>query len=93
MGDVAELAERAWSGDLGDIKMLPGQVRLGLEEFASGLAFMSAFSNVTAIETGEGLVLVDTSGPFHAAQVHESIRAWSIRCCPTLGSIMETRVA
>ena len=31
------------------------------------------------IDTEEGLVFLDTSGPFHAARFHELVRAWSPR--------------
>ena len=51
MGDVSELAERAWTGDLGNINIHPGRVHVGFEEFDSGLGFMSAFSNVGVVDT------------------------------------------
>ena len=38
---------------------------------------MPSFANVTAFETDEGLVLVDTGGMLIAPQVHAQIRAWS----------------
>ena len=79
MGEVLELSERAWAGNLGGTDIHPGRALVGLEEFDTGLAFMSAFSNVAVIDTAEGLVLIDTSGPFHAARVHECVRAWSDR--------------
>ena len=79
MGEISELAERAWSGDLGEINVHPGRVLVGLEEFDAGLAFMSAFSNAAVLDTEEGLVFIDASGPFHAKQMHEDIRAWSER--------------
>jgi alkyl sulfatase BDS1-like metallo-beta-lactamase superfamily hydrolase len=74
---VSELAERAWAGELGKVNLHPGSVLVGLEEFETGLAFMSAFSNVAVLETEEGLVFLDTSSPFHARKLHECVRAWS----------------
>ncbi len=79
MGEVRELSERAWSGELAGTDIHPGRALVGLEEFDTGLAFMSAFSNVAVIDTAEGLVFIDASGPFHAARLHESVRAWSDR--------------
>ncbi len=79
MGEVLELSERAWAGELGATEIHPGRALVGLEEFDTGLAFMSAFSNVAVIDTAEGLVFIDTSGPFHAAKVHQCVRAWSDR--------------
>ena len=77
MGEVLELSERAWNGDLGEINVHPGRVLVGFEEFDSGLGFMSAFSNVCVIATDDGLVFIDTSSFFHAAQFFEQVRAWS----------------
>ncbi|MCP3986733.1 MAG: MBL fold metallo-hydrolase [bacterium] len=77
MGEILELAERAWQGELTGTQVAPGRALVGFEELAPGLGFMSAFSNVAAFATGEGLVFLDTSSLFHAKQLHEGIRAWS----------------
>ena len=50
-----------------------------LEELATGVAFFKAFVNVTAVKTGEGLVLVDT-GSFHPAAHRlsfDAVRGWN----------------
>jgi alkyl sulfatase BDS1-like metallo-beta-lactamase superfamily hydrolase len=77
MGEIRDLADRAWNGDLGKINMHPGSVHIGLEEFDGGLGFMSAFSNALIVDTDEGLVFVDTSSIFHANQMYEAVRAWT----------------
>jgi len=77
VGDLRELAERAWQGDLGRQNVHPGRVHVGLEEFGDGLAFMSAFSNALVLDSGEGLVFVDTSSFFHANPMFEEVRRWS----------------
>ena len=51
MGEILRLAERAWSGDLGEINVHPGKVVVALEPFDEGLAFMSAFSNALVLAT------------------------------------------
>jgi len=66
MAEISELSERAWSGDLGEINVHPGRVLVGFEQFATGLGFMSAFSNALVADSEEGLVFVDTSSFFHA---------------------------
>ncbi len=76
MGEVLELAERAWQGELADTQIHPGRALVGFEELAEGLGFMSAFSNVAAVSTDEGLVFLDTSSFFHATRLHEEIRRW-----------------
>ena len=77
MNEVSELAERAWNGDLGEHNVHPSRVLVAFEEFAPGLGFMSAFSNVAVVKTGDGLVFLDTSSFFHAKQLFKDVRAWS----------------
>ena len=48
-----------------------------LAVLAEGVAFLPSFANVTAFETGEGLVLVDTGGFLLADHVHTQLRAWT----------------
>jgi alkyl sulfatase BDS1-like metallo-beta-lactamase superfamily hydrolase len=77
MGEIRDLAERAWSGDLGEINVHPGRVLIGFEEFAEGFGFMSAFSNALILDTREGLVFIDTSSFFHANALFEAVRGWT----------------
>jgi alkyl sulfatase BDS1-like metallo-beta-lactamase superfamily hydrolase len=77
VGAVLELAERAWRSELAGTQVHPGNALVAFEELAPGLGFMSAFSNVAAIATGAGLVLLDTSSLFHRQRVYEGIRGWS----------------
>ncbi|MBJ21742.1 MAG: MBL fold metallo-hydrolase [bacterium] len=77
MGEVLEFSERAWQGDLGENNIHPGRALVAFEEIGAGLGFMSAFSNACALETGDGLVFVDTSSFFHAANFFEGVRGWS----------------
>src|SRR6185437_14457295 len=75
MGAVREFTERLWAGS----DEPPFTTFLGLEEYAPGLAFVSSFGNVVALDTAEGLVLVDTSSFITAAVVHASVRKWTSR--------------
>ena len=77
MGEILDLAERAWNGDLGEINVHPGRVRVGLEVLDEGAAFMSAFSNALILKTDEGLVFVDTSSLFHAQAMYDAVREWT----------------
>jgi len=77
MGEVLDLAERAWQGELEGTQVHPGRALVGFEELTPGLGFMSAFSNVGVVATAEGLVFLDTSSFFHAEKLHEAVRAWS----------------
>jgi alkyl sulfatase BDS1-like metallo-beta-lactamase superfamily hydrolase len=77
LGEILELSERAWGGDLSQTNLHMSRTFVGFEEFDDGLGFLSAFSNAAVIESSDGLVFLDTSGPFHAAKFHELVRAWS----------------
>ena len=77
MGEVLELAERAWQGQLRETQVHPGQALVGFEELDPELGFMSAFSNVAVLRSEEGLVFLDTSSAFHAKPLFEQVRRWS----------------
>ena len=77
MGEVLELAERAWTGELGEMNVHPGRALVALEVLDEELAFMSAFSNALILKTGEGLVFVDTSSFFHAQALFDGVRHWT----------------
>ncbi len=74
---LLELASRLWQGDEPIEQHHPVGYTGQLAVLAEGLAFLPSFANVTAFETSDGLVLVDTGGYVIAPQVHEQIRAWS----------------
>src|SRR5262249_55539818 len=50
-----------------------------IEELDRDLAFVSSFANVTAVSTGDGLVLIDTGSFLLARPVHAMVRTWSAR--------------
>jgi alkyl sulfatase BDS1-like metallo-beta-lactamase superfamily hydrolase len=77
VGAVLDLAERAWRGELEGTQVHPGNALVAFEELAPGLGFLSAFSNVAALGTDEGVVLLDTSSLFHARRLYEELRRWS----------------
>jgi glyoxylase-like metal-dependent hydrolase (beta-lactamase superfamily II) len=77
MGVVLDLAERAWQGELEGTQVHPGNALVAFEELAPRLGFLSAFSNVAALATGDGVVLLDTSSLFHAGRLFEELRRWS----------------
>lgn len=46
-------------------------------ELGDGLAFVESFANVTAVQGGGELGLIDTGGVIHARAVHDAVRSWS----------------
>jgi alkyl sulfatase BDS1-like metallo-beta-lactamase superfamily hydrolase len=76
MGRVLDLAEKLWQGEVSTVENNPVVAFLGLEELRDCVAFVGAFGNVIAIDSGVGLLLVDTSGHLSAAAVARELRAW-----------------
>jgi glyoxylase-like metal-dependent hydrolase (beta-lactamase superfamily II) len=76
-GDVLELADRLWRGEVGTGDYHPLSHLGGLAEIGDGVAFVASFANVSAFATGDGLVLVDTGSSFVAEAVHSELRRWS----------------
>ena len=81
MSELLKRTDRLWSGQASTAEpdFHPfGGPRL-FEELAPGVAFYKAFVNVTAVKTGDGLVLVDT-GSYHPKShklSFDAVRAWS----------------
>lgn len=74
MGAIREQAERLWSGATSDV-FSPQASFWGLETYQPGLGFVAAFANVVAIDSDEGLVLIDVSSPLAGPRVREVVRA------------------
>jgi glyoxylase-like metal-dependent hydrolase (beta-lactamase superfamily II) len=77
--DLLELADALFTGALPITEHHPFSTSGQLVEVQPRVAFVDAFANSAAVDTDDGLVVVDTSGVFHAAQVHQTIRTWSPR--------------
>ena len=76
---IRELAERHWNGE-GDLvhahhPVMPVE-RREAEELLDGVLYVKSVASITAIDTGDGLVLLDTGGPFDAQHVFDVVRAW-----------------
>ena len=79
MGTISDLAEKLWSGETSPDVRHPWLPLHEIEELDRGLAFVSSFANVAAVETDDGLVLIDTGSFLLAQQVHGAVRSWSGR--------------
>src|SRR3954447_17820918 len=75
--DLLVLADRLYTGDLPIEQHHPFRGAGELAEVQPGAAFVQAFANSAVFATTDGLVVVDTSGVFHAEKVHESVRRGS----------------
>ena len=79
MSRIRELAERHWNGE-GDLvhahhPVMPVEGRVA-EEILDGVLYVKSVASISAIDTGDGLVLLDTGGPFDAQHVFDVVRAW-----------------
>ena len=76
---IRELAERHWNGE-GDLVHAHHPVTPVLdraaEEIAPGVLTMISIASVNAIDTGDGLVMLDTGGQFDSDHVFEQVRGW-----------------
>jgi alkyl sulfatase BDS1-like metallo-beta-lactamase superfamily hydrolase len=75
--DLLDLADKLFTGALPIESHHPFASSGESAVVQPGLAFVDAFANSAAVDTDDGLVVVDTSGVFHAKQVHETLRRWS----------------
>ncbi len=75
--ELLDLADRLFTGALPIEAHHPFASSGQMAEVQPGLAFVDAFANSAAVDTADGLVVVDTSGVFHAKAVHDTIRTWS----------------
>ena len=80
MGRVRDLSEALWNGEkttrVGE-GAHPLLTMLGLEEYDDGLAFIASFGNVTAVDTDEGAVLIDTGSFMTGMQIRGSVQGWA----------------
>jgi alkyl sulfatase BDS1-like metallo-beta-lactamase superfamily hydrolase len=79
MGRVSDLAEQLWTGTISTDEQHPFFAYNELEELGRGVAFVSSFANVTALDTDDGLVLVDTGGAMTPQQTLQIVRGWTAR--------------
>ncbi len=81
MSQLLQRTDELWSGraSTASPEFHPFAGPRVLEELAPGVAFFKAFVNLTAVRTGEGLVLVDTGAYLPASHKlsFEAVRGWN----------------
>ena len=87
MSTIRDLAEEHWQGR-GDLvhahhPVQPvhvhepdGSVRTASEEIADGLLTFKSIASVNAVDTADGIVMLDTGGQFDRQNVYDAVRAW-----------------
>jgi alkyl sulfatase BDS1-like metallo-beta-lactamase superfamily hydrolase len=77
--DIRELAERYWTGEADLVHAHHPVVPAGGArpvELSDGILYLKSLAAVTALDTGEGLVLLDTGSEFDAGPVHDAVTSW-----------------
>jgi len=77
MGSVIDRAEKLWSGEATTDSLHPFAGLDQYDEVAERTIFFHSFANVTAFETDDGIVLVDSGTFAHQDIVFQAIRSWS----------------
>jgi alkyl sulfatase BDS1-like metallo-beta-lactamase superfamily hydrolase len=74
---VRDLAERLWTGDTSSGEVHPVHTTLpAAEEIADGVLYYKGIASVNTIDTGEGLVMLDTGTRQETKRIFEDVRAW-----------------
>jgi alkyl sulfatase BDS1-like metallo-beta-lactamase superfamily hydrolase len=77
MAGVRELAERFWQGEVDNEQMHPLRVLCTEgEEIADGVLFYKGIASANTIDTGDGLVMLDTGAQRDAEPLHAAVRRW-----------------
>ena len=76
---IRELAEQCWNGDLDLVfahhPVAPEGGRKA-EEVIDGLLYLKSIGSVCTLDSGDGLVMLDTGGEIDAELVHGEVRGW-----------------
>ena len=77
MSKIRDIAERLWNGTLesGDLHPVTARYPEG-DEILDGVLFYKGFASANTIDTGDGLVMLDTGATFDTKPLHEAVRRW-----------------
>ncbi|MQA98082.1 MAG: MBL fold metallo-hydrolase [Streptosporangiales bacterium] len=78
MGTIHDLAERCWNGEA-DLVHEHHPVHTwqdGTEEIADGLLFYKGLASANTLDTGDGLVMLDTGSQVDTDRLHGEVRRW-----------------
>src|SRR5436309_8787787 len=77
MAGIRELAEQLWQGDVDTRQVHPVGTRFpDAEEIADGVLCYKGIASANTVDTGAGLVMLDTGAANDTRRLHEQVRAW-----------------
>jgi glyoxylase-like metal-dependent hydrolase (beta-lactamase superfamily II) len=77
MPSVRELSEQLWNGTITTRELHPvhGRIPEG-EEIAEGVLYYKGVASANTIDSGDGLVMLDTGAVNDTRRLHEAVRRW-----------------
>ncbi len=77
MSDIRELSEALWNGSKTTHEVHPVGARFpDAQEIAPGILYYKGIASANTIDTGDGLVMLDTGSLQDTAALHAAVRAW-----------------
>ena len=77
MPSIRELSDQLWDGTLDTRQLHPLQARAPEgEDLAAGLLYYKGVASASTIDTGDGLVMLDTGAVNDTRRLHEAVRRW-----------------
>ena len=77
MPGIRETAEQLWNGETDTTRVHPVATRFPeAEEMADGVLVFKGTASANTIDTGDGLVMLDTGGQNETRRLHEQVRRW-----------------
>jgi alkyl sulfatase BDS1-like metallo-beta-lactamase superfamily hydrolase len=77
MAGIRDVAERLWTGTLRSDEAHPVTQRYPEgDEIDDGMLYYKGFASATTIDTGDGLVMMDTGAVNDAKPLYEAVRRW-----------------
>jgi len=77
MPTIRELSEQLWNGEVDTQAIHPVAFRQPVgEELAEGVLFYKGIASANTVDTGDGLVMLDTGAVNDTRALHEEVRKW-----------------
>jgi alkyl sulfatase BDS1-like metallo-beta-lactamase superfamily hydrolase len=77
MPGIRATAEALWNGETTTLEVHPVHTRLpDAEEFDDGVLVYKGIASANTLDTGDGLVMLDTGASNDTRRLHEQVRAW-----------------
>ena len=80
MPDLRDFCDRMWRGEIDTVRELHPMIGFWndgeTEEIEEGLLYYKTVASVSTIDTGDGLVMLDTGTEYDTEHIYEGVRDW-----------------